>query len=318
MVQSWFRIKSDTQAAIVSPTKHLVIVCGPTGIGKTRVAIDLANHFGSEIISADSRQMYKEMRIGTAVPVAEELSRIPHHFVQFRSVKDYYNASMFELDVLDFLKSYYDKKSIAIMVGGSGLYIDAVCKGIDDLPTIDREVRRKWKKRYETMGLEFLQAQVEKYDPDYYAVVDRQNHKRLLKALEVFDQTGKPYSAYLQNTPKDRNFKSIKLGLNTDRKALYERINARVDRMIEDGLIEEARRLYPSRHLTPLKTVGYRELFAHFDGKVTLEEAIGQIKNHSRAYARRQITWFRRDKEICWFEPRQLPEMYEHIKINLK
>ena len=301
-----------------STTHTVIIICGPTGIGKTSLAIKLARKLECDIISADSRQIYKEMSIGTAVPSEEELRQVKHHFVQTHSIHNYYNASMFENEVFKFLQDYFQKKNRILMVGGSGLYIDAVCRGIDDLPSINPAVRSKWRELYEKKGLVYLQNKVEGYDPDYYRTADLRNHKRLLKALEVYDQTGIPYSSYLKNSPKKRDFRIIKIGLNTNRKILYEQINNRVDVMMKAGFIDEARDLYPYRKLTPLNTVGYKELFLYFDGSLSMEDAIDQIRNHSRAYARRQITWFRRDPEIKWFEPSAMAEISKWIDNQMK
>ena len=301
----------------MKPAPVLIVICGPTGIGKTKVAIEAAQALSCEIISADSRQIYKEMSIGTAVPSEQELAAVRHHFIQTHSIHSYYNASMFEVEVLDFLNEYFRKNNCIIMVGGSGLYIDAVCKGIDDLPTIEKAVRDKWQKIFKDKGLEFLQEQVKAKDPEYFSTADIQNPKRLLKALEVFEMTGKPYSTFLKKKPRERSFSILKVGLNTERSILYERINQRVDRMMEAGLVEEAKKLHPYKHLTPLNTVGYKELFAHFDGKLTLEEAREQIQNHTRAYARRQLTWFRRDKDIQWFEPQNTEYIISILKIRL-
>jgi tRNA dimethylallyltransferase len=292
---------------------YLIVLCGPTGIGKTRIGVELAKRLDCEIISADSRQFFKEMKIGTAVPSDEELLAVRHHFIQSHSIHQPYNASRFEEEVIQFLDEYYSKKSIIILAGGSGLYIDAVCKGIDNLPSIDPEIREKWAVNYKTKGLEFIRAKVAVMDPDYYREVDVNNPKRLLKAIEVFEMTGLPYSGFLKHEPKQRNFKVVKIGLDTQRKRLYEQINRRVDSMISNGLIDEARALYPFKQLTPLNTVGYRELFAHFDGDISLEEAVEQIRNHSRAYARRQLTWFRRDKDIKWFEPGEVDGIIKYI-----
>ena len=292
----------------------LIIICGPTGIGKTKVAIEAAQALQCEIISADSRQIYKEMSIGTAVPSDSELAVVRHHFIKTHSIHTYYNASMFEVEVLEFLEDHFKQKNCIIMVGGSGLYIDAVCKGIDELPTIEKEVRIKWQEIFKNKGLEFLQEQVRENDPEYFSSADIQNPKRLLKAIEVFEMTGKPYSSFLKKKPQERSFSILKIGLNTKREVLYERINQRVDRMMEAGLTEEAKKLYPYRKLTPLNTVGYKELFEHFDGKLTLEKAREQIQNHSRAYARRQLTWFRRDKDIKWYEPQNTEYIIQYIE----
>jgi len=298
--------------------RNLIIVCGPTGIGKTKLAIELAKELDCEILSADSRQVYKEMSIGTAVPTAGELRAVPHHFIRTHSIHNYYNASMFEVEVLSFLSDYFTRKNTMIMAGGSGLYIDAVCKGIDELPAIEPEVREKWQELFKINGLEFLQEKVRTSDPGYFSAADTNNPKRLLKALEVFEMTGKPYSSFLKKTPQERPFSILKIGLNIKRELLYDRINQRVDRMMEAGLVEEAKKLYPYRHLTPLNTVGYKELFAYFEGSVTLEEATEQIKNHSRAYARRQLTWFRRDKDMEWFEPEDRESILRYIESQIR
>jgi tRNA dimethylallyltransferase len=298
--------------------KHLIILCGPTGIGKTKVAIEVAKYLSCEIISADSRQVFKEMQIGTAVPSPTELETIRHHFIQSHSIHQYYNASMYEEEVIAFLTRYFEYNSKVLLAGGSGLYIDAVYKGIDELPTILSEIRVKWKNLYSVKGLKFIQEKVKKIDPDYFDKVDINNPKRLLKAIEVHEMTGKPYSSFLVKENKERTFHSLKIGLNTDRKFLYEKINQRVDAMMKAGLLEEARKLHPFKQLTPLKTVGYKELFAHFEGQLTLEEAVTQIKNHSRAYARRQLTWFRRDNNIEWFEPEDIHQIISFIESKIK
>jgi tRNA dimethylallyltransferase len=296
----------------------LIIICGPTGIGKTNVGIELAKHFGSVIISTDSRQIFKEMSIGTAVPAKDQQLSVPHLFLQTHSIHDSYNASKYETEVNEFLSEYFKKNKIAIMVGGSGLYIDAVCNGIDDLPTIDKTVREKWHLIYKEKGIEYLQQKVSETDPEYYLKADRNNPKRLQKAMEVFEMTGKPYSSFLTRQIKERIFIPVKISLNTNREELYRRINMRVDKMIESGLLDEAKSLYPFRHLGPLNTVGYKELFDYLDDKISLDEAVDQIKNHSRAYARRQITWFRRDKSTQWFEPGEIDLILKYIEEKIK
>ena len=294
--------------------KYLVVICGPTGIGKTAVSVEVAKYFKTIIISADSRQIYKELSIGTALPSTEDLQAIKHLFVQTRSIHDYYNASMFEFDVIEALADNFNFHDIIIMTGGSGLYIDAVCKGIDDLPAIDPEARKKWTDKYNEGGLEFLQKMVKEIDPEYFKTMDSNNPKRLLKTIEVYEASGKPYSAFLTHEKKQRPFAVLKIGLNTLREELYIQINNRVDGMMEKGLLEEAEELYPYRHLTQLNTVGYKELFEHFDGKLSLDEAVEQIKNHSRAYARRQITWFNKDKSVQWFKPDETGHIIDHIR----
>lgn len=292
----------------------LVIIGGPTGIGKTATAIILAQQLDTEIISSDSRQVYKELSIGTAVPSDEELAAVKHHFIHHKSIDERFNASTYEFEVLDLLKALFKNRNVVVMVGGSGLYIDAVCNGIDDLPSIPSSVRRALKETYDLGGLENLQLLVQNIDPEYYASVDKNNYKRLLKALEVYEVTKKPYSTFLKRKPKERFFDTLKINLDIDREILYNRINSRVDKMIDAGLVKEAKSVYNKRNLTPLKTVGYRELFEYFDGTISLEEAITQIKNHTRAYARKQLTWFRRYKEAHWFSPGQTDKMLHLIK----
>lgn len=292
---------------------HLIVLCGPTGIGKTRIGIELASNLSCEIISADSRQIYREMNIGTAVPSQEELAAVPHHFIHSHSVHENFNASKYEDEVIEFLDVYYKENQVALLVGGSGMYIDAVCKGIDELPSITQEVREKWLQLYQQNGIDFLCSQVERIDPEYYNTVDRKNPKRLLKALEIYEITGKPYSGFMTRTIKKRNFQIHMIGLNTDRNELYARINFRVDEMMNNGLLEEAIRLHDFQKLTPLKTVGYSELFSYLDGKIDLQQAVEEIKNHSRAYARRQLTWFRKYKDLVWFEPHQPDDIMQYI-----
>jgi tRNA dimethylallyltransferase len=294
--------------------KHLIVICGPTGIGKSRISVEIAQFFKTIIISADSRQVFKEMSIGTAIPSACDLSSVKHEFIQTRSVQENYNASLFETEVIEMLKNYYNFHDLALMTGGSGLYIDAVCQGIDDLPAIEPEIRARWFKKYNEEGLEFLQNKLANIDPGYFEKTDLNNPKRLLKAIEVYEMTGKPYSSFLTHRKKERPFKVIKIGLNMKREELYGRINQRVDKMMEAGLLKEATELYPFRSLTPLNTVGYKELFSYIDGKLSIEEAVEKIKDHSRAYARRQITWFRKDKSIQWFEPNDVQLLIKHIQ----
>lgn len=295
----------------------LVVVGGPTGIGKTATAIELAKQLNTEIISADSRQVFRELSIGTAVPSKKELMMVKHHFIQNKSIDERFNASMFEFEVLDLLSQLYQKYNVIVLVGGSGLYIDALCNGIDDLPTIPVDVRSGVFNMYKTEGLEKIQQLVQKIDPEYYNKADINNYKRLLKAIEVYEVTKKPYSSFLQNKQKTRPFDILKIILDIDREELYNRINLRVDKMIEAGLIEEARSVYHKKDLSPLKTVGYRELFEFFDGSILEEEAITQIKNHSRAYARKQLTWFRRYKDAHWFKPDETDKMLELINQSL-
>lgn len=292
----------------------LVVITGPTASGKTALSIDVARHFGTEILSADSRQLYLEMHIGTAVPEYHELMQVRHHFIHTRSISDYYNASMFEQEVLQTLEGLFQHTRIAVMTGGSMMYIDAVCKGIDDLPIVDPQLRNELIALFEREGIEPLRIQLRLLDPDYYAEVDLQNPKRLLHALEICMMTGKPYSSFRTNTIRERPFHILKIGLNPHRDLLYQRINQRVGNMVEMGLEAEARNLYPQRHNNALNTVGYREWFDCFDGLISREEAIEKIKSNTRRYARKQLTWFRRDKDIRWFEPQQYKEVIPYIE----
>lgn len=281
--------------------KHLIVLAGPTASGKTATAIKLAKALDAEIISADSRQFYKELSIGTAAPTAEELSQVKHHFVHNLSIEDKYDVADYEKDVLSFLKQYFKTKDIAIMTGGSGLFIDAVCNGLDEMPDISEEVRDRVSKMLETDGIEALQKEVEKVDNEYYQVVDRQNPRRLQRALEVYYQTGKPYSTFRQRNVAKRDFDIVKLAILWDRDKLIERINQRVDMMMQQGLLDEVKSVYPKRHLNSLNTVGYKELFDYLDGKCTLEQAVDQIKINTRQYAKRQMTWLRKNGDYQWF-----------------
>lgn len=292
----------------------LVVITGPTGIGKTAFSLEVAQHFNTEIISADSRQMYREMKIGTAIPSPVQLSRVKHHFIGNLSIHEYYNASRFEEESLELLKTLFTRHPVVVMTGGSMLYIDAVCNGIDDLPLVDPGIRKELFLRYEQEGIESLRLLLKQLDPDYYQQVDLQNHMRLLHALEISLMTGKPYSTHLTRKKKARPFRIIKIGLNTSREILYEQINRRVNDMVSTGLEEEARHLLPYRHVNALNTVGYKEWFSFFDGKCTREEAIAQIQSNSRRYARKQLTWFKRDPAIRWFRPEEAGKVIAHIE----
>jgi len=283
--------------------KTLVVIGGPTAVGKTAIAITVANQFDAEIISADSRQFYREMNVGTAKPSPAELQSAKHHFINTLSIHDYYNAYRFEQEVLQFLEKYFLTRDLALMVGGSGLYIDAVCNGLDDLPTIQPEIRQKLLQKYEKKGVEGIRFELKQIDPEYYLQVDLKNPKRILHALEIYYQTGKKFSQLRQEQKRIRPFNIIKIVLNQEREILYDRINKRVDIMIENGLIEEAKSLFPYKDLPPLQTVGYRELFGFFEGKYNLVEAVRLIKRNTRHYARRQISWFKRDEENNWLPP---------------
>lgn len=297
---------------------NLIVVLGPTGVGKSTVAVELARHFSSEIISADSRQFYREMTIGTAVPPGSCLELAKHHFIQFISIKDYYSSSLFERDVLRLLPSLFEKNSRVIMAGGSGMYIDAVINGIDDIPDTDQAVRNKYNKLYREEGLESLRATLKLFDPDYYSTVDLKNHKRIIRALEIFETTGRPYSGFLTRRKAERNFGIIRIGLIREREVLYEMINKRVDQMIDQGLEDEAGSLFSMRNHNALKCVGYSEFFSFFEGKTTREEAIRLIKRNSRRYAKRQITWWTKDKEIHWFDPESIPDIIRYIEENTR
>lgn len=281
----------------------LVTIVGPTAVGKTEIGVQLAEHYASEIISADSRQMYRELKVGTALPSAEQLARVKHHFIGNLSIHNYYNVSMFEQDVLTLLQELFPKKPVLFMVGGSTLYINAIYYGIDDLPTVDPGLRAELQAQYQQQGIEFLRLKLKMLDPQYYQRVDLKNPNRLLKAIEICLMTGKPYSSLLTAPVRVRDFQIIKIGLNKAREELFEQINQRVDLMFEEGLLEEARSFLPFKHLNSLNTVGYKELFLHFEGRITLEEAKEQIKKNTRNYAKRQLTWFKRYNDVEWFEP---------------
>ncbi len=294
--------------------KHLIVLAGPTASGKTATAIKLAKAFNTEIISADSRQFYKELSIGTAAPTEDELRQVKHHFVHHLSIDDKYDVAEYEKDVLLYLKEYFKTNDIAIMTGGSGLFIDAVCNGLDEMPDISEETRAEVTQIYEKGGLEALQIEVERVDPEYYSIVDKQNPRRLQRAIEVFHQTGKLYSTFRQRNAAEREFDVIKLALLWDRNDLIERINKRVDCMMEQGLLEEVKSVYPKRHLNSLNTVGYKELFDYLDGKCILEQAVEQIKISTRQYAKRQMTWLRKYNDYQWFTVNQVNEMISFIK----
>ena len=298
--------------------KYLIVLAGPTASGKTATAIKLAKAFDAEIISADSRQFYKELLIGTAAPTAEELAQVKHHFVHDLSIDAKYDVADYERDVLDFLKEYFNTKNIAIMTGGSGLFIDAVCNGLDAIPDVTDEIRMMVQKMYEEGGIEALQSEVEKVDPEYFQIVDKQNPRRLQRALEVFYQTGKPYSTFRQKNVAERDFDIIKLAILWDRDKLIERINMRVDMMMEQGLLDEVKSVYPKRYLNSLNTVGYKELFDYLDGKCTLEQAVEQIKISTRQYAKRQMTWLRKNGDYKWFTIEQTEDIITYIKKQLE
>jgi len=297
--------------------KTLVVLAGPTAVGKTASGIKVARHFGTEIISADSRQIYRETSIGTAVPSVRELASVKHRFIQTISLAERYNASIYEHQVLACLYQLFEKHNIVCMVGGSGLYINAVCEGIDDLPTTDPALRVRLLERFNKEGLESLIAELKKLDPVSHQRIDLKNHMRVLKALEISIQTGKPYSSFLSDTKKERPFQIIRIAMDMDREKLYDRINRRVDQMMDDGLLEEVRQLQHMKDYTAMKTVGYRELFQYLDGEVPLEEAVDLIKRHTRKFARKQLTWFRKDNQYRWFSPEDHHLIIEWIEKQL-
>lgn len=292
----------------------LVSVIGPTAIGKTSMAIAIAKGLNTEIISADSRQFYKEMNIGTAVPSKEELNEIKHHFIQNKSIFNEYNVGDFEKEAIEFLnKKFFSNNSektfsCFVMVGGSGLYVDAVLKGLDYFPEINPQIRRDLNSKFKEKGIEYLQNQLKKVDPEYYKQVDIQNPHRLIRALEIYVGSGKPYSSFLNQESKKRNFKNVIIGLAANREIIYERINRRVDIMIKSGLIEEAKSLFPHKDKNALQTVGYRELFDYFDGKISKEKAIEEIKKNTRRFAKRQLTWYRKNPDVHWFDYKVNPD----------
>lgn len=294
--------------------KYLVVIAGPTASGKTATAIQVAKALGTEIISADSRQFYKELPIGTAAPTKEEQSEVQHHMIHNLNVEDKYDVADYENDVLALLKKLFINHDTVVLTGGSGLFIDAVCKGLDSIPDISDEVRNKVNKLYDEGGLFALQNEVQRLDPEYYNIVDKYNPRRLQRAVEVCYQTGLSYSSFRNNTAKVRDFKIIKVALLWDRNELISRINLRVENMVSEGLLEEAKAMYPKRHLNSLNTVGYKELFEHFDGKATLNEAIEHIKINTRQYAKRQMTWLRKNNDYQWFTIDEIPKMINYIK----
>ena len=292
----------------------LVALAGPTAVGKTTCGLEVARHFGTEIISADSRQIYRETTIGTAVPSPKELALVKHHFIQSISVKEPYNASIYENQVLEKLEQLFKVHDLVLMVGGSGLYIDAVCEGIDDLPKVEPGLREELQERFRKEGLESLTKQLLILDPVSFKKVDLKNHMRVMKALEISIQTGKPYSSFLSDTKKERPFHILRIALDLDREILYKRINTRVEQMMEAGLLEEVRQVQHLKGYTAMKTVGYRELFPVLEGKQSINEGVDLIKRHTRKFARKQLTWFRKEKRYQWFSPRNCKEVIDWIE----
>jgi tRNA dimethylallyltransferase len=295
----------------------LFVLLGPTGVGKTELSLEIAEHCNCDIISCDSRQFYRGMPIGTAAPDASQLARVKHHFVQFLPVEDYYSASLYERDVLALLPSLFKKKPVVVMTGGSMLYLDAICKGIDDIPDTDPAVRKKYLEMYDRDGIESLRFALKILDPEQYNRVDLRNPRRIMRALEITESTGKPYSSFLTASHRKRDFRIIKAGINRERSQLFSRINDRVDKMVASGLEEEARSLFHLKHLNALKTVGYSEMFTYFDGKVTRDEAIELIKRNTRRYAKKQLTWWLKDSEIQWFEAEQTDKLIQWLDSEL-
>lgn len=295
----------------------LIVLLGPTGVGKTELSLSIAEAYHTSIVSADSRQLYADIKIGTAAPTAEQLARVPHYFVGTLDLHDYYSAAQYEMEVLKKLEELFRENDVVVLTGGSMMYIDAVCKGIDDIPTVDNETRQLMLERYEQEGLERLCAELKLLDPEYYQIVDLKNHKRVIHALEICYMTGKTFTSFRTQTQKERPFEILKIGLKREREELYERINRRVDIMMEEGLLEEARRVYPFRQLNSLNTVGYKELFNYLDDTWELPFAIEKIKQNSRIYSRKQMTWFKRDQHITWFHPEDTAEIMSFLQKNI-
>ncbi len=297
--------------------KNLILVVGPTAVGKTDLCINLAKKFKTEIVSCDSRQFYRELNLGTAKPSPDELNQVPHHLINSLSIEDNYDVRRFEHDALEILDTIFKDGSIAVMTGGSGLFADAVTRGFDEIPDIDPDIRKRVISDYQSHGLDWLQTEVSRVDPEYYALVDRQNPQRLMRALEVFLGTGIKFSGFRQRKKTERPFRVIKIGLEREREELYHRIDQRMDQMINQGLFEEAESLFEKRHLNALQTVGYSEIFGYLEGNYDRSEAIRLLKRNSRRYAKRQLTWFRRDPEIRWFHPDQLEEILSWLETQI-
>jgi tRNA dimethylallyltransferase len=292
----------------------LIVILGPTGVGKSDASIYIADHFNCEIISADSRQFYSEMKIGTAVPTDDQLKKIKHHFIRSLSATKYYSSSLYERDVLKMLPDLFEKNNVVVMTGGSGMYIDAVCDGIDEIPDVDQMIREKYTAKFNKEGVEGLRIALKLLDPEYYETVDLKNPKRIIRALEICETTGRPYSSFLKKQKRKRNFEVLKIGLERPREVLYERINLRVDKMVEEGLEEEVRGLLELKHLNALNSVGYSEFIDFFEGKISREKAIELIKRNTRRFAKRQMTWWAKDKEIKWFGAERLNEIIRFIE----
>ena len=297
--------------------KTLIVLLGPTGVGKTNISLRLANLFHAPVVSSDSRQFFRELQIGTAAPTDEELKQAKHYFIGSHSIFDEYSAGQYEQDAISLLDTLFAENPVALLVGGSMMYIDAICNGMDDIPTVDAGTRAYWTNQYNEKGLIFIQDKLKELDPEHYNEVDLNNYKRILHALEICTITGQTFSALRTGQKKQRNFNILKIGLNRPRPELYDRINRRVDVMMEQGLLEEAKQFYPYKELNTLNTVGYKELYAYMDGVWPLDFAISMIKQDSRHYAKRQLTWFNRDKEITWFHPDQEDDIIAFINQNI-
>ena len=289
----------------------LVVITGPTAVGKTALTMELAQYYGVPIINADSRQIYRELKIGTAAPTAEQQQLVKHYFVGTKSIDDYYNASMYEQEVLELLDA--ERSTFHVLSGGSMMYVDAVCNGIDDIPTVRDDIREEMKRRYAEEGLEALCEDLRRLDPEHYAIVDRQNHRRVIHALEICYQTGRTYTSFRTQQKKQRPFNIVKIGLNREREELYNRINQRVDQMMADGLLDEVKSLIDKRHTNALNTVGYKELFDYLDGRWSLDEAVERIKGNTRRYARKQLTWYKHDESMRWFHPDNITEIKNYL-----
>lgn len=298
--------------------KTLIVLIGPTGVGKTDLSLELAEKYDSPIISADSRQLYSRLKIGTAAPTEEQLKRIKHYFVGILNLDEYYSAAQYELEVINLLNELFSKHNVIVLTGGSMMYIDAICNGIDDIPTVDSETRQLIMNKYKEEGLERLCAELKLMDPEYYSIVDLKNHKRVMHALEICYMTGKTFTSFRTGQKKKRPFKIIKIGLTREREELYNRINKRVDQMIKDGLVEEVKSVYQYRDMNSLNTVGYKEIIQYLEGKCSLDFAIEKIKQNSRIYSRKQMTWFKRDNEITWFHPEQKKEIEKYIETQIQ
>jgi tRNA dimethylallyltransferase len=312
--------KNDSE--ILSPELNpekptLLVLLGPTGVGKTKLSLSLAEYFGCPIVSSDSRQFYRELKIGTAAPTEEELNQVKHYFIGSHSIHDEYNAGQYEQDAIKLLDELFHQHKVVLLVGGSMMYIDAICNGMDEIPTVDAETRAYWQTQFLEFGLEFIQSELKKLDPLHYDQVDLQNPKRILHALEICTITGNPYSELRTGVRKPRSFNMLKVGLNRPRPDLYERINTRVDIMMREGLLQEAEQFYKFKELNTLNTVGYKELYEYMNGNWTLDFAVNMIKQDSRRYAKRQLTWFNRDKEILWYHPEELEANIELITTKI-